>query len=384
MRRLAVLAVSAVASTVACAQAPFPQGPAKGSPTPASEAGVVRADTVARDLENPWAVDFLPGGRFLVTERPGRLRIIGADGRIGEPVANLPRVHAVGQGGLLDVTVAPDFATSNRIYFTFSEPGEGGTAGTAVARARLVGNALEEVQVIWRQAPKMRGGGHYGSRLVIGRDGNLFVSLGDRMLWRDSAQSLTTTLGKVVRITPEGGIPADNPFRGRAGVPPEIWSYGHRNQQGAALDPATGQLWTVEHGPRGGDELNRPQAGKNYGWPVICYCIDYNGSPIAQSATKDGMEQPVYYWNPVIAASGLTFYTGTRYPGWAGNVFVGAMNPGGLVRLVMANGQVTAEHRYLGELRTRVRDVQQGPDGYLYLVTDHDNGSLLRVVPAGR
>jgi aldose sugar dehydrogenase len=379
--RASLLSVLVVAVAPACLAQPN-EGPAPRSPTPASTAGVVRADTVASGLEHPWGVDFLPDGRFLVTERPGRLRIIDAKGVISPPVAGVPAVHAVGQGGLLDVTVAPDFATSRTVYLSYAEVDDSKLSGTAVAKGTLNGNALENVQVIYRQMPKMRGGGHFGSRVVVARDGNLFVTQGDRMLWRDSAQSMSAGLGKVVRIKPDGSIPADNPFVKTAGARPEIWSLGHRNMQGGALDPATGQLWTVEHGARGGDELNHPQAGKNYGWPVITYGMDYSGAKIGVGAVKDGMEQPVYFWDPVIAASGLTFYTGDKYPGWKGNVFVGSMTPGALVRLEMRNGAVTKETRYLGELKSRVRDVQQGPDGFLYIVTDLDNGSLLRVVPA--
>jgi aldose sugar dehydrogenase len=378
--RASLLSILVVAVAPACLAQPN-EGPAPRSPTPASMAGVVRADTVASGLEHPWGVDFLPDGRFLVTERPGRLRIIDAKGVISPPVTGVPAVHAVGQGGLLDVTVAPDFATSRTVYLSYAELDDSRLSGTAVAKGTLNGNALENVQVIYRQLPKMRGGGHFGSRVVVARDGNLFITQGDRMLWRDSAQSMSAGLGKVVRIKPDGSIPADNPFVKTTGARPEIWSLGHRNMQGGALDPATGQLWTVEHGARGGDELNHPQAGKNYGWPVITYGMDYSGAKIGIGAVKDGMEQPVYFWDPVIAASGLTFYTGDKYPGWKGNVFVGSMTPGALVRLEMSNGAVTKETRYLGELKSRVRDVQQGPDGLLYIVTDLDNGSLLRIVP---
>jgi aldose sugar dehydrogenase len=378
-RKLLSLLVVCVAP--ACLAQPN-EGPAPRSPTPGSTAGVVRADTVASGLEHPWGVAPLPDGRFLVTERPGRLRIIDAKGVISSPVTGVPAVHAVGQGGLLDVTIAPDFATSRTVYLSYSEADEGRLSGTTVAKGQLNGTALENVQVIYRQVPKMRGGGHYGSRVVVARDGNLFITQGDRMLWRDSAQSMSAGMGKIMRIKPDGSVPADNPFVKTPGARPEIWSLGHRNLQGGALDPATGQLWTVEHGARGGDELNHPEAGKNYGWPVITYGMDYSGAKIGVGAVKEGMEQPVYFWDPVIAASGLTFYTGDRYPGWKGNVFVGSMTPGALVRLEMKNGAVAKETRYLGELKSRVRDVAQGPDGYLYIVTDHDNGSLLRVMPA--
>ena len=240
---------------------------------------------------------------------------------------------------------------------------------------------LEDVRIIYRQQPKLRGAGHFGSRLVFRRDGTLFITQGDRQSYRDSAQSLSAGMGKVMRIHSDGSVPRDNPFVARAGALPEIWSYGHRNVQGAALHPETGELWTAEHGARGGDELNHSEAGKNYGWPVITYGVDYSGARIGVGAEKAGMEQPVYYWDPVIAASGMAFYTGDRYPGWKGNVFIGSMTPGGLVRLVLENGRVVKEHRYLGELSERIRDVQQGPDGLLYLVTDNSAGRVLRVVP---
>ena len=368
------------ASVVACGAAPA-QGPAQRSPTPSSTPGVVRAETVAQGLVNPWALAFLPDGRMLVTERPGRLRIVSPDGTLSAPLEGVPAVHARGQGGLLDVTLDPQFAENRMVYLSYAEPGEGGTSGTAVARGRLGEGRLENVEVIYRQRPKLQGAGHYGSRIVFGRDGTIFITQGDRQSYRDSAQSLTAGMGKIMRINPDGTVPKDNPFVGREGVQPEIWSYGHRNVQGAALNPETGQLWTAEHGARGGDELNTPQAGKNYGWPVITYGVDYSGARIGEGTEKAGMEQPVYYWDPVIAASGMVFYTGDALPGWKGSLFVGSMTPGALVRLVLANGRVSKEERYLGELRERIRDIQQGPDGYLYLVTDNANGRVLRVVP---
>jgi glucose/arabinose dehydrogenase len=360
------------------------QPPAQRSRTPAPTPGVVRAETYASGLVNPWALAFLPDGRLLVTERPGRLRIVARDGTLSEPLAGLPEIHARGQGGLLDVALDPRFAENQLVYVSFSEPAADGTAGTAVARGRLAGTRLDAVQVIYRQQPKVRGNGHFGSRLVFGRDGTLFITQGERQQYSTQAQDLASGLGKVVRVNADGTIPRDNPFVGRADARPEIWSYGHRNVQAAALHPTTGQLWTVEHGARGGDELNRPQAGKNYGWPVITYGVNYNGAAIGEGSAKAGIEQPVYYWDPVIAPSGMTFYTGTAYPGWNGSVFIGSMTPGALVRLVLANGRVTTEERYLGDLRERIRDVQQGPDGLLYLVTDSPQGRVLRVVPAGR
>ena len=359
------------------------QAQAPRSPNPAPINGVVRADTVAQGLEHPWALAFLPDGRMVVTERPGRLRIVDRDGRISAPLSGVPKVHASGQGGLLDVAVSPGFAQDRFIYLSFAEPGDGG-AGTAVARAQLGGNGLEKTAVIWRQQPKVSGSNHFGSRIVFRPDGTLFVTLGDRFAHREKAQDLSTTIGKIVRINPDGTAPRDNPFAGRAGVAPEIWSYGHRNVQAADLHPQTNELWTVEHGARGGDELNRVEARKNYGWPVITYGVDYSGAKIGEGTAKQGMEQPVYYWDPVIAPSGMTFYAGSVFQEWKGNILIGSLTPGALVRLVMKGNKVAREERYLGDLQERIRDVQQGPDGLLYLVTDSRNGRVLRVSPASR
>lgn len=378
-----VLLLTLLPTAVACQQASPAQGPAQASPQPGSTPGVLRADTIVSGLANPWALAFMPDGRILVTEKPGRLRIVTTTGQMSEPLTGVPAVYARGQGGLLDVAIDPNFAQNRLVYLTYAEAGEGG-AGTAAARGRLnaAATGLENVQVIYRQSPKVEGGGHYGSRLVFARDGKLFITQGDRMNYRDRAQDLSQGQGKLIRINPDGTVPSDNPFVNHTGALPEIWSYGHRNMQAATLDPATGQIYTVEHGARGGDELNSPQRSKNYGWPVITYGVDYNGSRIGEGAEKEGMEQPVYYWDPVIAPSGATFYTGDVFPAWKGNLFVGSMTPGALVRLELNGGKVTKEERYLGELRVRVRDVQQGPDGLLYLVTDASNGLLLRVRPA--
>ena len=367
--------------------APVPSADAQSTPrsaTPKSVDVPYKLTDVVRGLEHPWGLAFLPDGRMLVTERPGRLRIVARDGKLSAPLAGVPAVYARGQGGLLDVVLDPGFATNRTIFFSFAEPDAKGLAGTAVARARLGEKGLENVRVIYRQLPKVSGGGHYGCRLIFNRDGTLFVTQGDRMDYREQAQDLASGLGKIVRINPDGSIPKNNPFVGRKGVRPEIWSYGHRNVQSAALHPETGQLWTVEHGARGGDELNHPQAGKNYGWPVITYGRDYSGLKIGEGTAKAGMEQPVYFWDPVIAPSGMLFYTGSAYPAWKGSIFVGSLAPGALVRLTLQNGRVSGEERYFGDLGERIRDVRQGPDGLLYLLTDSSRGRILRIERATR
>jgi len=363
----------------ACAPTPL-QGQAPRSPTPLSATGVVDVQPIAKGLEHPWSLAFLPDKRMLVTERPGRLRIVGADGRLSEPLTGVPKVYASGQGGLLDVVLSPMFAKDRVIYLSFAESGEGGGA-TAVARARFGERGLENTQVIWRQQPKVSGSNHWGSRIVFRRDGTLFVTLGERFNYSEKAQDLSATFGKVVRINPDGSAPRDNPLVDRDGVRSEIWSYGHRNVQAAAVHPETGQLWTVEHGARGGDELNHPEAGKNYGWPVISYGTHYSYLKIGEGTAKEGLEQPVYYWDPVIAPSGMVIYTGELFAGWKGNFLIGSLTPGGLVRLVMRDGKVAQEERYLGDLRERIRDVRQAPDGSLYLLTDARAGQILRITP---
>ena len=345
--------------------------------------GETRVDvtSLAKGLEHPWSLAFLPDGRMLVTERPGRLRYVTREGALSEPIAGVPRVHAEGQGGLLDVVLDPAFATNSTIYFSYAEPGDDGTNGTAVARARLDGDALADVKVIFRQQPKFKSNHHFGSRLVFARDGNLFVTTGERNSQRDKAQDVGTHIGKMIRITPDGGVPAGNPFVGREGARPEIWSYGHRNLQGAALHPETGDLWTHEHGPRGGDEINIARAGRNYGWPVITYGREYSGPAIGEGTAKAGMEQPAHYWVPSIAPSGMAFHDGRGFPAWKGQLFVGALAAAQLVRLeVSADGKVGHEERIA--IGKRVRDVREGPDGALYLLTDDDAGEILRVVPA--
>ncbi|MCB1775316.1 MAG: PQQ-dependent sugar dehydrogenase [Gammaproteobacteria bacterium] len=342
----------------------------------------VEAETIANGLENPWAVAFLPDGGYLVTERPGRLRLISAAGELlPQAVGGLPPIAQAGQGGLLDVVLHPDFATNRWVYFSFAEAGSGGV-GTAVARGRLNGMQLDDTEVLFRMSNKTSSGRHFGSRLVFDNAGYLFITLGDRGD-RPRAQALDDHAGSVIRLHDDGSIPTDNPFSGQAGVLPGIYSYGHRNLQGAALHPVTGELWTHEHGPQGGDEVNIPRPGLNYGWPVITYGVEYGiGTSIGEGTAKAGMEQPLHYWVPSIAPSGMAFYTGAAFPAWQGNLFVGGLKFRQLVRLELEGEQVTHEERlFTGELG-RIRDVRQGPDGLLYLLTDAGNGELIRLRPA--
>jgi glucose/arabinose dehydrogenase len=346
---------------------------------------------VARGLEHPWAVEPLPDGALLVTERPGRMRIVSAAGEVGPPLLGLPSVDARGQGGLLDVELAPTFAADRTIYWSYGEPRQGGN-GTSVARGvvSLDRRRVEQVRVLFRAQPTYDGVLHFGSRVLIGPDGMLYVTLGERSdrSTRQQAQQLDSHLGKIVRLATDGSVPADNPFgrpgRGAVGERPEIWSLGHRNVQAAAFD-AQGRLWAIEHGPQGGDELNRIDRGKNYGWPLQSYGEEYSGLAIAGAATaRAGMEQPVYYWDPVIAPSGAQFYTGDAFPEWRGSLFIGALREQRLVRLTLAGDRVTGEEHLLVERGRRIRDVRQGPDGALYLVTDEPSGELWRVTPRRR
>ncbi|MBD5803916.1 Soluble aldose sugar dehydrogenase YliI precursor [Azoarcus sp. Aa7] len=347
-----------------------------------SEAGPVRVTELARGLDTPWSLAFLPDGSMLVTERPGRLRIVTPDGKLSAPIQNVPRVHAAGQGGLLDVVIGPDFARDRLIWLSFAQPTQKG-ARTAVARARLDENSrsLQNVEVVFAQRDDPDGRNHWGSRLVFDREGKLFVTLGDRQSYRDSAQDTGSHLGKIVRIRPDGGIPPDNPFVGKTGALPEIWSYGHRNVQGAALHPVTGKLWAHEHGPQGGDEVNIVRAGANYGWPVVTYGKEYvTGFSIGEGAQRADVVPPVRYWVPSIAPSGMAFYTGDAFPKWKGNLFVGALRGQLLVRIELDGEKFVREERLLTELGSRIRDVRQGPDGKLYLL-DETEGRILRLDP---
>ncbi len=345
---------------------------------------------VATGLERPWAIAFLPDGRMLVTEKPGRLRIVTAEGQISAPVAGLPAVDARGQGGLLDVALDPDYAETRLIYWSYAEPLGEGTNTTAVARGRLVKDAagarVEGVQVIFRQAPAMAATLHYGNRLVFDREGRLLIALGERSIMegRVQSQDLNSALGKVVRINRDGSIPPDNPFVGRDGARPEIFAAGVRNVQAAALHPKTGQLWEVEHGARGGDELNIIEAGKDYGWPTITYGLEYSGRQIGEGLTaKEGLEQPVYYWDPVIGPSGMIFYQGDLFPAWKDSLFIGALRDRHLVRLTLDGNRVVGEERLATEVNERIREVDMGPDGAIYLATDSAEGRILKLVPKG-
>lgn len=346
---------------------------------------------VAQGLEHAWGMAFLPDNKILVTERPGRLRVVSADGTLSEPVAGLPKVDARGQGGLLDVALDPGFAKNRLIYWSYAEPRDNGENNSAVARGTFVDGPaprVENVQVIFQQTPSMKSQLHFGSRLVFRPDGTLFVTLGDRSITegRMQSQKMDSLIGKMVRINADGSIPKDNPFVGKEGARPEMWSIGHRSIQAAALHPTTGELWVAEHGARGGDELNIVEKGKDYGWPTIAYGVEYKGGPITGGLTaQEGMEQPRYYWDPVIAASGMAFYTGDLFPQWKGSVFVGGLATMRVARLTVEGDRVVGEEHLLTDLQPkpeRIRDVRQGPDGALYFLTDMDSGRLFKIVPA--
>ena len=402
-RRLkpALLAIALVVLVPACGNGAPAPAPSTGEPAaaPVRPQGVsaphgapapaigsrVEVTEVASGLEVPWALAFLPDGRMLVTERVGRLRHVSPDGTLSEPIAGVPEVWANGQGGLLDVALAPDFEQSRMIYLSYAEGGgEGGRAGTALGRGRLEGDRIADWQVIFRQEPKLSQGGHFGSRIVFDGQGHLYLALGENNE-RPTSQKLDHLQGKVVRLNLDGSVPSDNPFVGREDARPEIWSYGHRNQQGAALHPATGFLWTSEHGPRGGDEVNIPQPGKNYGWPLATWGINYSGQPIPEAigTSAPGTEQPHYYFERSPALSGMAFYTAERFPTWQGSLFLGGLASTDLIRLALdEDGRVVSEERLLTERKPRLRDVRQGPDGYLYVLSETE-GKILRIGLAG-
>ena len=377
-------------SVSACGARQDASAPRAAQPAPAAQAestvqstaGAYRLTEVARGLVHPWAVAPLPEGGFLVTERPGHLRRVSGSGAVSAPIKGVPAVYAQGQGGLLDVVLAPDYATSQRIFISYAEPGENGTAGTAVATGLLQGDTLADVRVVYRQEPKLEGPNHFGSRIVFDGKGHMFISQGERND-RPTAQKLGMLQGKLVRLNLDGSIPADNPFVGRKDARPEIWSYGHRNMQGMAVDPRTGKVWQSEHGPRGGDEINLPEAGKNYGWPVITHGINYSGLqiPEAVGTSAPGMEQPYHVWEKSPALSGMAFHVGQPTSRWNNSLFLGALSGRALIRLSLDGERITGEERLLTELEQRIRDVRATADGQLYVLTDEDDGRLLRITP---
>ena len=388
--RPCLLAFAIVASLAACKPASTAEAKdtavvapsQKPAQTLASQAGVMEVTEVARGLEHPWAMTFLPDGSLLVTERAGRLRKVGTDGSISAPLAGVPTVFAEGQGGLLDVALSPNFANDQRVYLSYAEPGENGSAGTAVAYGTLGAAGLENLKVIYQQQPKLVGPNHFGSRLAFDGQGHLFISQGERND-RPTSQKLDMLQGKLVRLDLEGNIPKGNPFVGQAGARPEIWSYGHRNMQGMAIDPRTGKLWQSEHGPRGGDEINLPQPGKNYGWPIITHGINYSGMriPEAVGSAKEGMEPPYHVWEKSPGLSGMAFYTGRPGNPWNDSLFLGSLAESNLIRLTLQGDKIVGEERLLKEVGERVRDVRVGPDDNIYVLTDEEDGKLLRIQP---
>ena len=396
MRHLAHCTTLALALTLALSGCDAQQGKdasaataqpapkAMPSQTVASQQGSVKVTEIAAGLEHPWSVARLPDGSFLVTERPGRLRHVGADGALSAPLTGVPAVWAEGQGGLLDVVLAPDFATSKRIFLSYAEPGPDGSAGTAVSTATLGDAGLTDVKLFYRQEPKLVGPNHFGSRIAFDGKGHVFITQGERND-RPTSQKLDMLQGKLVRLNLDGSVPADNPFVGRKDARPEIWSYGHRNMQSLATDPRTGKVWEAEHGPKGGDEINIPEPGKNYGWPIITHGINYSGLkiPEAVGTSAPGMEQPYHVWEKSPGLSGMAFSTGHAGSKWNDSLFLGALADGSLIRLTLDGDKITGEERLLKELGARIRDVRVGADGKVYVLTDENNGKLLRLDPPG-
>ena len=382
------LALALALSLAACAQPAASRQPPAASPAtqvPPTANAEMQVHVIASGLDHPWGVAPLPDGRFLVTERAGRLRVVGADGRVSTPLAGTPQVYAKGQGGLLDVVLDPEFADNRRVWLSYAEPGDGGTAGTAVATATLGDGALSDLKVLYRQQPKVEGGQHFGSRIAFDGKGHVFISQGERNQ-RPMAQDLAVLQGKLVRLRMDGSIPPDNPFVGRKDARPEIYSYGHRNMQGMAVDPRTGTLWQTEHGPRGGDEINLPQPGKNYGWPVVTHGINYSGLriPEAEGKAKAGMEPPYHVWEKSPALSGMAFHVGHPQSAWNDSLLLGALAGRRLIRLSLEGDRIVGEEDLLEDLGKRIRDVRVAADGMVYVLTDEDDGQLLRLVPPAK
>lgn len=365
------MAVVFLGAVAACAQA------VSEPRTVDTSAGKVVVEELVRGLDHPWGLAFLPDGRLLVTEREGRLRILTTDGKLSAPISGTPEVRAKGQGGLLDVALDPDFGTNRTIYLSYAED-RGGDGATALARATLGDSELKDLRVIFRQEPHVSGSGHFGGRIVFQPSGHLFLTTGDRQKF-EPAQDLGGHLGKIIRLNKDGSVPPDNPFVGRAGAKPEIWSYGHRNVQGAAIQPSTGILWTIEFGPAGGDELNRPEPGKNYGWPLVSWGNHYDGRDIPDPPTRPDLTDAVKYWNPAISPSGLIFYTGAMFAPWKDNILIAGLGASALIRLKLDGGKVVDEERI--DLGARIRDVEQASDGSIYLATDDSDGSIWRLRP---
>lgn len=375
MRFLSLFALAVLLAVPAAAQQIPSQGQAGSVMT---AAGPIAVQNLADGLDHPWGMAFLPDGRLLVTERPGRLRILDLEGTLSAPVSGTPTVFAEGQGGLLDVALDPEFEDNGYVYLSYARPGPGGSATTAVGRARMVADSLEGFEVLFTEEPYITGPNHFGSRIAFSPDGYLFLTLGERFQF-EPAQDLSSHLGSVVRIHRDGAVPDDNPFVGRANAQPEIWSYGHRNVESGAFDPETGEFWIVEMGPLGGDELNRIEKGANYGWPVVSWGINYDGTEIPDPPTRPEFADAVRHWSPVISPSGMAFYTADVFPEWSGSAFIGSLTRQGVVRVVLEGGEVTDEE--VIPLGARIRDVEAGPDGHLYVLTDQDDGNVWRLAP---
>ncbi len=380
-----ILAATAAALLATVSRAEAPPEPVNAPPPPPRTATVLKSGykvtEIAKGLDHPWSLAFLPDGALLVTERAGRLRLVKGGSLMAQPISGVPTVHTGSQAGLFDIVLDPHFALNNTVFLSYAA-GTSAANGTQVARARFDGYSLRDLQIIFKAMPLKAGDNHYGGRLAFLSDGTFVLSVGEGFEYREKAQDLTSDLGKIVRLNQDGSVPPDNPFLGQAGVRPEIYTWGHRNPQGLVFDGQRGRLYETEHGPRGGDELNVILAHKNYGWPVITYGMDYSGAYVSPYTQREGLEQPLIYWTPSIAPSGLALYHGDKFPGWQGDLFVGALAFKHLRRIHLdAGGNVLQQEELLNDLHRRIRDVRVGPDGYLYVCTDEADGQVLRLEP---